>query len=64
MLPQFAERLTLLNPFFYFVDGIRSSMIGVSEANPMIGLSVTLVLLIGLTALIVHLFHIGWRIRS
>lgn len=64
MLPQFAERLTLLNPFFYFVDGIRSSMIGVSEANPHIGLAVTLILLGGLTALIVHLFHIGWRIRS
>ncbi len=64
MLPPLAEKLTLLNPFFYFVDGIRSSMIGVSEANPTIGLTVTLVLLIGLTALIVRLFHIGWRIRA
>lgn len=64
MLPQFAERLTLLNPFFYFVDGIRSSMIGVSEANPQIGLAVTLVLLFGLTALIVRLFYIGWKIRA
>lgn len=64
MLPQTAALLTHLNPFFYFVDGIRSSMIGVSEANVAAGLMVILSLLIGLTALIVYLFHIGWRIRS
>lgn len=64
MLPQFAALLTKLNPFFYFVDGIRSSMIGVSEASTSVGLAVILILLGGLTALIVYLFHIGWRIRS
>lgn len=64
MLPELAVTLTKLNPFFYFVDGIRSSMIGVSEASTTIGLVLTLGLLIGLTGLIVYLFHIGWRIRS
>ncbi len=64
MLPSLAGTLTKLNPFFYFVDGIRASMIGVSEANTTIGLILTLTLLGGLTALIVYLFHIGWRIRS
>lgn len=63
MLPSFAVTLTKLNPFFYFVDGIRSAMIGVSEANTLVGLGVILALLIGLTLLIVHLFKIGWRIR-
>ncbi len=64
MLPAFAETLTKLNPFFYFVDGIRSSMIGVSEANTTFGLFLILALFVGLTTLIVHLFYIGWRIRS
>lgn len=64
MLPAFAATLTKFNPFFYFVDGIRSSMIGVSEADTGIGLALTLVLLGGLTGLIVYLFHIGWRIRA
>ncbi len=64
MLPPLVARLTELNPFFYFVDGIRSSMIGVSEANAAVGLSLTLGLLVGLMTLIVYLFHIGWRIRS
>lgn len=64
MLPGVAQLLTRLNPFFYFVDGIRSSMIGVSEANVGLGLVVILGLLAGLTALVVYLFQIGWRIRS
>lgn len=64
MLPGLAATLTKLNPFFYFVDGIRSAMIGVSEADPVAGLALTLVLLVGLTALIVYLFYIGWRIRA
>lgn len=64
MLPPLVKTLTELNPFFYFADGIRSSMIGVSEANTTAGLTLTLVLLAGLTALIVYLFHIGWRIRA
>lgn len=64
MLPPLVQTLTTLNPFFYFVDGIRSSMIGVSEANTAIGLILVLVLLIGLTTLVMYLFRIGWRIRS
>lgn len=64
MLPPAAALLTTWNPFFYFVDGIRHSMIGVSEANPWVGLVVILMLLTALTALIVSIFRSGWRIRA
>jgi ABC-2 type transport system permease protein len=64
MLPSLAAHITMVNPFFYFVDGIRSSMIGVSEANASIGMIMILGLLVGLTLLVVHLFKIGWRIRT
>ena len=64
MLPEFAAFLTTLNPFFYFVDCIRSSMIGISEANPNIGLVTILMLLFSLTTLVVYLFKSGWRIRA
>lgn len=63
MLPESVRIFTLLNPFFYFVDGIRNSMIGFSEASVGIGLVMILGLILGLGALVVHLFHIGWRIR-
>lgn len=64
MLPSLAQTITYANPFFYFVDGLRSSMIGVSEANTVVGLFVILGLLFSLTALTVYLFQIGWRIRA
>ena len=63
-LPETAQILTRFNPFFYFADGIRNSMIGVSEANTAIGLVVIVGLVLGLGILVVHLFKIGWRIRA
>lgn len=64
MLPEKAQLLTKLNPFFYFVDGIRSTMIGVSEANAFVGLTVIIGLLLVLGSLVFYLFKIGWHIRT
>ena len=63
MLPSVVQKITYGNPFFYFVDGIRYSMTGISEANTTVGLLIIFGLILGLGTLIVHLFHIGWRIR-
>jgi len=63
MLPSLAQTITALNPFFYFVDGIRSSMIGVSEANVYVGAVVISGLILGLGTLVFYLFKIGWRVR-
>lgn len=64
MLPETAQAITQLNPFFYFADGIRSSMIGVSESNIFVGVVMIAALVVGLGALVNYLFSIGWKIRS
>jgi len=64
MLPDLAAQVTTFNPFFYFADGIRSSMIGYSEANSAVGLVVTLGLMLLLAAIVTKLFQKGWKIRS
>jgi ABC-2 type transport system permease protein len=64
MLPPLAAHITVLNPFFYFADGIRSSMIGYSEANTTVGLVVILGLVTVLGLTVTHLFKIGWKIRA
>lgn len=64
MLPPLVAKITVLNPFFYFADGIRSSMIGYSEANQTVGLVVILGLVVGLGILVTQLFKRGWKIRS
>ena len=64
MLPSLAASITMYNPFFYFADGVRSSMIGYSEANAAIGLAVTLGLVLVLGLIVTRLFQKGWKIRS
>lgn len=63
-LPELAATITRFNPFFYFADGIRSSMIGYAESDLTIGLFVIGGLVIGLGVLVNYLFSIGWKIRS
>ena len=64
MLPANVVLLTKLNPFFYFADGFRRSMVGVGEADLMAGVVISLVLLVGLFTLVIGLFKRGWKIRS
>ncbi len=64
MLPEWIQVAVRFNPFFYFVDGLRYSMTGISEANPMIGAALIISLIIGFTVLTWHLFRIGWKIRT
>ena len=64
MLPEKLQIIAHVNPFFYFIDGIRYSMIGVSEANSTVGVVMILGLVTVLATLVVYLFKIGWRIRS
>lgn len=63
-LPELAAMLTRLNPFFYFADGVRSSMVGVSEANTAVGVLLIGGLVVVLGTLVTQLFRRGWKIRS
>lgn len=63
-LPELAAMVTRFNPFFYFVDGVRSSMIGYSEADTLVGVFVIVILVISLAVLVTQLFKRGWKIRS
>jgi ABC-2 type transport system permease protein len=64
MLPEKAQIIAHINPFFYFIDGIRHAMIGYSEANTLVGLALIFGLIAVLGTIVVHLFKIGWRIRA
>ncbi len=64
MLPEQAQFLTYANPFFYFIDGLRYSMIGVTESDRMIGLLLIAGLIIVLFGIVWHLLKIGWKIRT
>lgn len=63
-LPPLAATITHFNPFFYFADGVRSSMIGYSEASSLVGALVIGGLVTLLATLVTTLFRRGWKIRS
>jgi len=64
MLPPLAQVFARLNPFFYFVDGLRYSMTGVSESNMYFGVFFMFALILGLGGFVYYLLKIGWKIRE
>lgn len=64
LLPETLKNITLANPFFYFVDGMRYAMIGHSESNLWLGGTLIVGLCLGLGALVWYLFKISWRLRE
>ena len=64
MLPGKAKLIALYNPFFYFIDGIRYSMIGIREGSESTGFLMIIGLLVVLFTLTIYLFKIGWRLRE
>ncbi len=64
MLPPLAQTITQFNPFFYFADGIRGSMIGINEANALMGVIIIVSLLVILMSMVTILFAKGWKIRA
>lgn len=64
LLPPSFARWSYLNPIFYMVNGIRSSMIGASDVSPALAGLVVGALAILFFIWCVHLFRIGYRLRS
>lgn len=64
MLPEKARIIALYNPIFYFIDGIRYSMIGIQESNQLAGLIIIFGSILILGTGVWYLFKIGWRIRE
>ncbi|HUO91614.1 MAG TPA: ABC transporter permease [Rhizomicrobium sp.] len=64
MLPGWLKWMAFANPFFYFISGLRHSMIGFTEANEWIGIGVALGLFALLFLGVLRLFSIGYGLRS
>lgn len=64
VLPSLAQKLTLLNPFFYFVDGSRWAFFGVSDFNPLFSFVISGVLFIILFLLTWWAFRKDWRMKK
>jgi ABC-2 type transport system permease protein len=62
-LPDFWQKVSHFNPFFYMIDGFRYGFFGVSDVSPWLSLGIVGVALAGVSALALHLLRIGYKIR-
>jgi ABC-2 type transport system permease protein len=63
-LPEFWQRVSHLNPFFYMIDGFRYGFFGVSDVSPWLSLGVVGSAMLAVSAVAVHLLRIGYKIRG
>jgi ABC-2 type transport system permease protein len=64
MLPGYLSWLTLGNPFFYFVNGLRHAMIGYGEVSQAGGIIFTLAMIAILGAIVWKMYATGYGIRK
>lgn len=64
MLPPWLRWLAYGNPFFYFINGLRHSMTGLSEGPAFVGVIFTLALASILMTIVWRLFAVGWGLRE
>jgi ABC-2 type transport system permease protein len=63
-LPDFWQRVSHLNPFFYMIDGFRYGFFGVSDVSPWLSLAIVGVAMLAVSGVAVHLLRIGYKIRA
>jgi ABC-2 type transport system permease protein len=63
-LPDFWQRVSHLNPFFYMVDGFRRGFFGVSDVSPWLSLAVVGTSFVAVAALVLHLLASGYKLRA
>ena len=63
-LPPWLRWIAYANPFFYFINGLRHSMIGFSEAPLWLGAGLTVALAAVMFAIVLRLYSIGYGLRE
>ncbi|MFT5933886.1 MAG: ABC-2 type transport system permease protein [Hydrogenophaga sp.] len=63
-LPEFWQRVSHLNPFFYMIDGFRYGFFGVSDTSPWLSLALVASALAVVSAVALHLLRTGYKIRQ
>ena len=64
MLPDWAQTLSYINPIYYMINGIRYTILGVSDTNVVISYVMAIILTFGFTLSSVLLMESGKKIKQ
>ena len=64
MLPDWAQTLSYINPIYYMINGIRYTILGVSDSNVLISYVMAIILTFGFTLSSVLLMESGKKIKQ
>ena len=64
VLPDVLHKISLANPLFYFIDGLRYGFLGVADGDIKTGVIYTLVLNIVLFFIVLRVLKSGWRLKA
>jgi len=63
-LPEFWQKVSHANPFFYMIDGLRFSITGRSDGDILTGMIYILILNAALAGVLLKMLHKGYRIKN
>lgn len=63
-LPPFLRAITHFNPIFYLIDGLRYSVLGVSDSAPALGAVVAIGSTLAVAAIALGMFTRGYRLKA
>ena len=63
MLPEWAQTLSLVNPIYYMINGIRHTILGIGDSSLFISFSMAIILTLFFTILSVLLMQSGKKIK-
>lgn len=63
-LPEFWQKVSHLNPFFFMIDGFRYGFFGVSDVTPWLSLAIVGVALTGLAIVCLMMLGRGYKLRG
>ena len=64
MLPDWAQTLSYINPIYYMINGIRYTILGVSDSNVLISYVMAIILTFGFTLSSILLMESGKKIKQ
>ena len=64
MLPNWAQKISLINPIYWMISGLRYSTLSIEEVSNIMSLSLCLIFSTIFTIIASYLFKIGYKIKS